>query len=243
MATANIGIIGDFNPLFEAHRVVNNTLRNASAQLNMLVKFDWLPSQLFANAVNAKNIIGMYNGFWCSPGSPYVNYKAVLQAVQFIRGDNLPLFGTCAGCQHILLEFIQNVVGEKDAISDQYHENEVTSITNYPIAKKISVISKIACPIVGKKLEVKLLHSSRAARLYNSTTALEQYYCTFGLRPEYNAIIEEHGGVIAGTDDTGEVRLFELPSNKFYMATLFVPQVANDIHPLIKEFLITSANA
>lgn len=235
-----IGIIGDFNPLFEPHRIANTLLKRAEKQLDTAINFEWLPTSLFENSANADRIIVMYDAFWCSPGSPYVSLKGVLTAIKKIRRTDIPLLGTCAGCQHMMLEFIQNVVGEKNAISDQYLENRVTVITKYPAEEKLSVISRIACPIAGSRLEVKIKPGTLAHQFYGTELALEKYYCTFGLLPEFNKRIEDAGAVISGTDDSGEVRIFEVPSQRFYVATLFVPQVEDEIHLILKNFLLSA---
>src|SRR6185295_17522061 len=101
--------------------------------------------------------------------------------------------------------------------------------------------SRIACPIAGSTLEVQIKSKTLARGFYGSNVALEKYYCTFGIRPEFNKRIEDAGAVISGTDESGEIRIFELPNLKFYMATLFVPQIQNDdSHPIIKNFLLTA---
>ncbi len=232
-----LGIIGDFNPLFEPHRIVNESVKRASVQLNVTIEFEWLPTMLFENSNNADKIIERYNSFWCSPGSPYVSLAGVLAAIKKIREAGLPLFGTCAGCQHMMLEYIQNVLGEKDAISEQYIQNKVNIITQYPAQEKLTVIGRIACPIAGSRLEVKIKPGTLAYEAYGAEIAIEKYYCTFGLLPEFNKRLENAGAIISGTDDTGEVRIFEVSSQSFYLATLFVPQIEDTIHPILKKFL------
>jgi CTP synthase (UTP-ammonia lyase) len=43
----------------------------------------------------------------------------------------------------------------------------------------------------------------------------------------------------SGADETGEVRIAELPDHPFYLATLFQPELAGDgsrAHPVIRAF-------
>jgi CTP synthase (UTP-ammonia lyase) len=49
-----------------------------------------------------------------------------------------------------------------------------------------------------------------------------------------------HGFVVAGTDEAGDTRILELPHNKFFIATLFQPQLSSTPekpHRLILAFL------
>lgn len=78
-----------------------------------------------------------------------------------------------------------------------------------------------------------------AARLYPSTTITEKYYGNFGLNlnhlPALTAAL-----VVSGTDHDGEPRILELPSLRYFLATLFVPQTSSTAevpHPLIVGLL------
>jgi CTP synthase (UTP-ammonia lyase) len=54
-------------------------------------------------------------------------------------------------------------------------------------------------------------------------------------------LIDESGFKVVGTDEKGEVRILELPQNKFYIATLFQPQLSSlptNPHRLIVAYLI-----
>jgi CTP synthase (UTP-ammonia lyase) len=76
--------------------------------------------------------------------------------------------------------------------------------------------------------------------VYASGSATEKYYCRFGLNPDYIPALVQHGLRISGTDAEGEPRIVELPDNRFFVATLFVPQTASQAdrpHPLVSAFL------
>jgi CTP synthase (UTP-ammonia lyase) len=68
---------------------------------------------------------------------------------------------------------------------------------------------------------------------------MEQFYCNFGLNPEFQDELEKHGLEITGRDQADEVRIVELGTHPFFVGTLFVPQarsVPGHPHPLILEF-------
>lgn len=46
--------------------------------------------------------------------------------------------------------------------------------------------------------------------LYGADEAVEEYYCTYGLSPQYGSLIERTGLRVTGVDDDGEVRIVEL---------------------------------
>jgi CTP synthase (UTP-ammonia lyase) len=84
------------------------------------------------------------------------------------------------------------------------------------------IISKLVCSLAGKTLRIHLTPGSRAYACYGRPTAEEKYYCNFGLNPEYRGKIIEGGLFPSGSDEDGELRIFELPANNFFLATLFV---------------------
>lgn len=68
----------------------------------------------------------------------------------------------------------------------------------------------------------------------------EQYYCMFGLNPAYQGMLHEGGLRVVGVDQDGEARIVELPEHRFFLATLFLPQLASSRehpHPLITAYL------
>jgi CTP synthase (UTP-ammonia lyase) len=76
--------------------------------------------------------------------------------------------------------------------------------------------------------------------MYQNEAVTEQFRCNYGLNPNYQAEISRSGLQIAGIDLAGEVRIVELPRHRFFMATLFLPQLSSTPerpHPLILAYL------
>ena len=98
------------------------------------------------------------------------------------------------------------------------------------------MVTALACSLVGQTHTVRLVPGSLAARLYGRTDVQEDYYCNYGLNPEYRVRLEQAGLRTTGVGDEGEVRLVELPGHPFFVATLFLPQsrsAAGAPHPLL----------
>jgi hypothetical protein len=78
-------------------------------------------------------------------------------------------------------------------------------------------------------------------RTYGATSAVERYYCNFGLNPAHEAELLEGGLALTGRDADGEALVVELPGHPFFVATfLYVPQVSSTAdapHPLVGAFL------
>jgi CTP synthase (UTP-ammonia lyase) len=71
---------------------------------------------------------------------------------------------------------------------------------------------------------VVLVPRTRASRLYGADEAVEDYYCNYGVNPDYRLRLEASGLRVSGVGGEGEIRIVELPEHPFFMATLFLPQ-------------------
>ena len=130
---------------------------------------------------------------------------------------------------------MRNVLGFRDA--DHQESN--------PEASRFAVVA-LSCSLDGQKEEVDVVPGTAAAGLYERDHALEPFVCNYGINPEYAQELEQNGLVISGRGPDSEVRIVELPSHPFFMATLFVPQMnstAENPHPLIRAFVSAARRA
>ncbi len=102
------------------------------------------------------------------------------------------------------------------------------------------IISKLICSLVGKKERITITPDTVAGRAYGRGEAMEEFRCNYGLNPAYQEQFAASPLRTAGVDVEGECRIVELPDHRFYMATLFLPQLASSPgapHPLIAAYL------
>jgi len=97
------------------------------------------------------------------------------------------------------------------------------------------VITALACSLVGQQQSVRLLPGTRAAALYGAVSAVEDYYCNYGVNPDYVARLQAGGLRVSGVGDEGELRIVELPDHPFFMATLFRPRPARPARHRIRS--------
>ncbi len=106
------------------------------------------------------------------------------------------------------------------------------------------MITSLAYALVGQKQPVTIIPGTRAAALCGAGEVTEAYYCNYGLNPEYRRQLEVAGMVVSGVGGQGEVRIVELPTHPFFIATLFLPQARSTPerpHPLIAGYAAAAA--
>lgn len=226
-----IGIVGDFSPEYPSQIATNNALFHSSIKLGVSAVNEWIPTATISKQMD--NIKETYQGFWIGPGLPD-SIDGVLSIIQFARENNVPLLGTCGGFQYIIMEYARNKVMLKNA----GHEERDPHSTQL-------VISKLACSLVGQKGEVIIKKPSRIFEIYQAENVIEQFRCSYGLSSEYEKQIHEAGLRIVGTDSTGNPRIIEIPEHKFFIGTLFVPQLSSTsetTHCIVDSFINTVFN-
>jgi CTP synthase (UTP-ammonia lyase) len=216
-----IGIIGDFNGSNPTHVATTAGIQHASQALGESIEAVWLPT-------DQPQEFGDFQGLLGSPGSPYRSLEGALTGIRYARENNIPFIGTCGGFQHLVIEYARNVMGFTEAAHAESDPNA-----------SCLFITPLSCSLVGKTMEVAIQPGSKAAAAYRVSRSNEQFYCNFGLNPEYQDELEKHGLQITGRDQADEVRIVELSTHPFFVGTLFVPQARSapgNPHPLMLEF-------
>ncbi|MGO9873057.1 MAG: glutamine amidotransferase-related protein [Acidimicrobiia bacterium] len=222
-----IGVVGDYEASKPTHLATDEAIAHASKQHGSAFDTTWISTDEISK--RGVDVLAGFDGLIIAPGSPYRSCEGALAAIEHARVHDIPLLGTCGGFQHVVLEFARDVLGFEDAAHAEYD----------PYASKL-FITPLTCSVAGQAMMVQIKAGSRAGRAYGQPTAVEQYYCNFGLNLEYLADLVNAGLRVTGTDQNGEPRIVELPDRRFFVATLFVPQTSstpNSTHPLIVAFV------
>lgn len=215
-----IAVVGDHNPDYFAHQFTDQAFAYLGAEIR------WIPTP---DLERDPSQLDDYAGVVISPGSPYASTEGVLSAIQYSRENNLPLLANCGGFQHVVLELARNVLGLRDAEHAQ----------NNPDGHELVVIP-LACSLVGLMQQVEIRPNTIAASLYGVSESTEAFYCSYGINPDYRVALEDAGVRFSGFDQSGEIRILELPEHRFFLATLFVPQATSGRetpHPILTGFV------
>ena len=101
-------------------------------------------------------------------------------------------------------------------------------------------ISRLTDSLTGKTQKIYITPGSSASQIYAANETEERFNCSYGLNDSYQDEMSKGGLKITGRDAGGEARIVELPNHRFFLATLFLPQLASSLdkpHPLILAFL------
>jgi CTP synthase (UTP-ammonia lyase) len=225
MTKAKIAIVGDFDQTKKSHALLNQSLDWLGETHEF--SYEWLDTERVEKE-NGK-LLDRYCGIWSAPGSPFKSLEGALTAIRHARENNIPHLGTCGGFQHTIIEIARNVLG----IGHAGHEE-------YDAMSQQLIISRLACSLSGKTMSVTIKEKSQAFECYKQSQVTENYYCNFGINPDYRDQLEHSILKISGVDQDNDIRIFEIPGDDFFICTLFVPQTRatrEQPHPIIKRFV------
>jgi len=131
-------------------------------------------------------------------------------------------------------------------IEDADTEESQSGSSNY-------VVTPLSCALPNRHAggpmgsgdeQVRILPGTRLYSICGEWDASEQYYCNYGVNEKFEASFQAAGLRISARGARGETRAVELPEHRFFLATLFQPQLSSrpeSPHPLILAFLRAAA--
>jgi CTP synthase (UTP-ammonia lyase) len=217
---ARIALVGDRSDNVRAHARI-------PALVDALLRRDGIALDPYwiATPDVAACDLGRFDAIWLVPGSPYDSADGAIAAARTARERRIPFLGTCGGFQHALLEFARNVCG-------------LSGVENAEVAPAAAehLIVALECSLKGHEEAVMIVPGTLAAKISGPGRRTERYHCDYGLDPAYLERLTEGGLSFSGFDDSGQVRIVELPGHPFFVGTLFQPELHGDgtqPHPII----------
>jgi len=129
----------------------------------------------------------------------------------------------------VIVEIARNVLRVEHADHAEYH----------PDTQDL-VITPLECSLVGQTHPVNFAPGSRVAAVYGVQTAVEPYFCNYGLNPEFEPRLEAAGLRVTARDAEGSARAVELDGHPFFLGTLYVFQTRDHTrgpHPITRALL------
>lgn len=92
-------------------------------------------------------------------------------------------------------------------------------------------------------MKIRISPASRTFEIYRRQEIEEGFHCSYELNPTFESALKDKGLRVVGRGEHDEARIVELSGHRFFVATLFQPQLSSvqgAPHPLITAFLNAS---
>lgn len=240
--SVKIAVVGKYQRsgdyiLQDSYVSVVEALRHASAATGIGIDISWIDSEDEKMDLSFADAILVPQG-WGKRG-----IEGKVKAIKYARENNIPYLGLCFGMQMAVIEFARDVLGYKDANTEEAEDG-----TKHPVIhtmdyqKELIKNRQFGGTIRLGAWPLKLVKGSRLQKIYGKNIVLdERHRHRYEFNNKYREEFEKHGFKVAGTSPDGKlVEAIEIPTLKFFIGTQYHPEYISRAlkpHPIFMEFL------
>jgi CTP synthase len=237
--TIRIGLVGKYNKLPDAYKSINESFVHAGAANECKVEVEPIHAEALEVIDNIGEALSHLDGVLVAPGFGERGIEGKINAIRYLRENNLPFFGICLGLQCAVVEFARNVMGLEDAYSTEMKPDAAHPVIDLMHDQKNVKMKGGTMRLGAYACEVK--DGTQAYKAYQSTMIYERHRHRYELNNEYLKDFESEGLVASGINpDTKLVEIMELAHHPFFLGTQYHPELKSTVetpHPLFVAFV------
>ena len=236
-----IGLIGKYVELQDSYKSILEAFIHAGAANEVKVTVESIHSE-HLNDNNAKLKLSHLDGVLVAPGFGERGIEGKINAIKYVREQQIPFLGICLGMQMAVIEYTRNVLGLTDANS-----TEMFPATKYPVIDLMesqkTIINKGGTMRLGA-WECELVNNSIVSKVYGSKTITERHRHRYEFNNKYKSDLEAAGMIATGANPkTGLVEIIEIPKHPWFVGVQYHPEYKSTVanpHPLFVAFVKAS---
>lgn len=233
-----IGLVGKYIELQDAYKSIHEAFVHAGVANESSVLVEPIHSEDI-DKNNVEALLGHLDGVLVAPGFGTRGIEGKIEAIKYVRENNIPFFGICLGMQCAVIEYARNILGYTDA-----HSTEMNRQTTHPVIalmeEQKNVEDKGGTMRLGA-YKCVLEKGSKAHECYGSENISERHRHRYEFNNDYLAEIESAGMKATGKNpETGLVEIVEIPSHPFFIGVQFHPELKSTVenpHPIFKGLI------
>ncbi|WP_336835022.1 CTP synthase [Sphingobacterium siyangense] len=234
----NIALVGKYVELPDAYKSIIEGFIHAGATNECKVKVSYIAAESVTKENVAEKLKGM-DGVLVAPGFGERGLDGKLNAIQYVRENNIPFFGICLGMQCSVIEFGRNVLGLKDANSFEMDANTSNPVIN--LMEEQKNITNMGGTMRLGAYDCEIKKGTKAFAIYGKTKISERHRHRYEFNNDYLKQYEAAGMIASGFNpETGLVEIVELKNHPFFVAGQFHPELKSTVanpHPLFVSFV------
>ncbi|MBN4085471.1 CTP synthase, partial [Flavobacteriaceae bacterium AH-315-B10] len=233
-----IGLIGKYVELQDSYKSILESFIHAGAANEVKVKVESIHSE-YLNSENVKLKLSHLDGVLIAPGFGVRGIEGKIDAVKYVRENNIPFLGICLGMQIAVIEYARNVLGLESANSTEMDKN-----TPYPVIdlmeEQKAITNKGGTMRLGA-WACELEANSIVSQVYNKVNIEERHRHRYEYNNTYKAQLESAGMKTTGLNpETDLVEIIEIPKHPWFVGVQFHPEYKSTVsnpHPLFVAFI------
>ena len=233
-----IGLIGKYVELQDSYKSILEAFTHAGAANEVKVVVKSIHSE-YVTAKNVSEILSNLDGILVAPGFGERGIEGKIEAIRYVRKNNIPFFGICLGMQMAVIEFARTVLGLSDANSSEM--NDTTKNPVIDLMEDQKQIENMGGTMRLGAWECTLSSPSISYDAYKKDIINERHRHRYEYNNSYKKQLEEKGMIATGINpDTGLVEIVEIPTHPWFVGVQYHPEYKSTVanpHPLFKAFI------
>lgn len=233
----------------EAYKSLCEAIVHASIANSVKVEISWINTRKYDLGENISlstlleaDAIIIPGGF----GEEGVEGK--MKFIKFARENNIPILGICYGFQLMVIEFMRNVLGIKNASSEEFASPEdkiiVGFIEKFDNNGKVEIRNKNTDMGGSMRLgafKAAVLENTLAFKCYNTAIISERHRHRYEIDISYKQSLAEKGFIFSGVSIDGKLpEIGEIEGLDFFLGVQFHPELKSQLfkpHPLFVNLI------
>ncbi len=233
-----IGVVGKYVELPDAYKSISEAFIHAGAKNECKVYVKYIQSETLTAENTVEKMRGLH-GVLVAPGFGQRGIEGKIEAICYVRENEIPFFGICLGMQCAVIEYGRNVLKIKGANSSEMDENAANPVISM-MAEQKSITTKGGTMRLGA-YPCDIRKNTKAAVVYGKTHITERHRHRYEFNNDYLKQYEDGGMIPSGINpENGLVEIVELKNHPFFIGSQFHPELKSTVanpHPLFVNFV------
>ena len=243
-----IAFVGKYVTHQESYKSLIEALIHSGAWLDTRVNIEWLDSEDLETKPELMEKLEEVDGILVAGGFGKRGVEGKLKAIEFARINKVPYLGICLGMQTAVIEFARNVLGIKEAESQEFDPNTkepiIYLIDEFIDASGQKQLRTHTTPLGGTMrlggYECLVKKDTKLYDAYGEDKVIERHRHRYEVNNAYADRLEKAGMIISGRSAEGLVEAVELKDHPWFVAVQFHPEFTNRLqnpNKVIKKFV------
>ena len=247
----NVAIVGKYTQLEDAYKSIAEALTHGGLANRVKVNVEWVDAETYDKKDPAPELQG-FNAILVPGGFGERGTEGKIKAAKFARENHVPYLGICLGMQMAVIEAARNVIGYKNAGSEEF-DHEAGKKRFEPVVYHLKewiqgnqTVERSVGDDKGGTMRLgaynaTLLDGSKVASIYGKSQIEERHRHRYEVDTQYQKELENAGLVFSGMSPDGRLpEIVEWADHPWFIGVQFHPELKSkpfDPHPLFRDFI------
>ena len=246
-----VAIVGKYTQLEDAYKSIAEALTHGGMANRTKVRAEWIDAEIFEREDPAP-WLERFHAILVPGGFGERGTEGKINAARYAREKKIPYLGICLGMQMAVIESARNLVGVKNAGSEEFDheagEKRFTPVVyhlkewvqgNHTVRRKADDAKGGTMRLGSYTANLKA--GSAVARIYGTTVIEERHRHRYEVDIQYRDQLESCGLIFSGMSPDGKLpEIVEVKDHPWFIGVQFHPELKSKPfapHPLFADFV------